>query len=300
MAYSPFNKINLLNSNYSGTSSTFKKREASDGLDKRDGGGGGSMLPTLKNYTDSISKVLGTRSPYYTIGEITALDMNQWYTSFGLNAVGDAVRAVASVGESALSAFGLDKSYQAGVIIDGFGTSTGNIGVKFTENPVIFVGSSVSDGRCRTPNTLNMKVYVSNYYNDNGLGDLVDSLASPGKTFTDPALTTIAKNILLYGGKSRAQNALAKLRELQETGRPFVVYTPHGRYENMLIETISPVTNDKNVDMLECDITFKEMIMYEVYSDGTINTPARLNIGNTSYVKKASDWAVDKVKSFFK
>lgn len=256
-------------------------------------------------YMNHMAKMLGSSSPYYKIGEITWLDSQPLFSMFGQNAFGNMVRAIANPIEKALSLFGIDKVYQEGVVIDGFGTISGSIDVKFTENPVLFVGSSISDGRFRTPNTVQMHVYVSNYYNNSGIGKWMDNMLSGDDT---QVWSTFTKNLLLYSGNTRAQQALYNLRELQETGRPFTLYTPHGKYENMLIESIKPVTNDQNVDTLECDITFKEMIMYEVYrTDGnTISIPSRQNVGNmlsikslTDYTKKAGTYTSGKLTDIY-
>lgn len=266
-----------------------------DAFDKRSSSASASMAGTLsmvEDYANNLTKALGTRPPYYTIGEITALDGSELFSAFGQNALGNMVRAVTSIGQSALSWLGVDTGYQEGVIIDGFGTVTGDIDIKFTENPVLFVSSSVSDGRFRTPNTVQMKIYVSNYYNDDAIGMGIDYLSSMDPT--GGALTTFAKNVALYGGNTRAQQALYNLRKLQETGRPFTVYTPHGKYENMLIESLRPVTDDKNVDTLECDITFKEVIMYEVYKQNASSSiPARQNVGSDkTMVERLTGWSL--------
>jgi hypothetical protein len=51
-----------------------------------------------------------------------------------------------------------------------------------------------------------------------------------------------------------------------ENGKPFTVYTPHGYYENMLIQSLSPRTDESNMDMLLCDITYQEAILSAPYS----------------------------------
>lgn len=283
MAYSPLKSKNLLNANVGVMSNMSKDSPGNtDAFDKRNGsvtGGITEVVDAVLDTSDALSNALGMKSPYYKIGEINPLDDSQMFSAFGQNALGNVVRAVTSVAGQ----FGLVEGYQNGVVIDGFGVVSGNIDIKFTENPVLFVGGSISDGRYRTPNTVQMKVFVSNYYNDDLIGMGIDAL---GSALGLGSLTGMAKNIALYGGNSRAQQALYNLRKLQETGRPFVLYTPHGRYENMMIESLRPITDDKNVDMLECDITFKEVIMYEIYrTDGNSTTiPSRQNVGSDSWM----------------
>lgn len=227
-------------------------------------------LSNWKTVSEMLTNAIGTRSPYYKIGEVQGTALGQFASRYMQNALGNVIRAFTDV---------YDKFFgngQTGVIIDGFGTVSGKIDVELTKNPVIFVSNGVTDSRMRNPNTVTMTVYVSNHYNDDGLGAAVDYL-----TGYDP--TGIAKeaiNILANSGNTRAQDALYNLRRIQEQGRPFRLYTPHGVYENMLIKSLSPRTTAENVDMLECEITFQEIIMYQPYYDnGKVKRfPIRTNV----------------------
>lgn len=229
-----------------------------------------NKISEYRAWIDMMSNALGVRSPYYTIGEIQGTGVGQYVTRYMQNQVGDVIRAVTST----IDAF--TGNGQAGVIIDGFGEISGRIDVEFSKNPVVFVSNSVTDNRIRTPNTVNMKVFVSNYYNDNGLGAAVDYLTSQDKT----GIASETIKWLFNNGNTRAQEALYNLRRVQERGRPFTIYTPHGVYENMLIQSLKPKTTAENVDMLECDIVFQEVIMYEPYYDSEEDRtyPERTNV----------------------
>lgn len=278
MALSPYLKPSVLNGGlygnsgmansytgaYNGGDKSFDKRTTSNSKASVLG-----LIKDAKTVSEMLTNALGSRSPYYMIGEIQGTGVGRFAARYMQNALGNIVRAVTSE----IDAFTGDG--QTGVVIDGFGSVSGKIDVDFSKNPVVFVGGSVTDNRVRNPNTVSMTVYVSNLYNDNGLGAAVDYLTG----FDPTGITKEAVNVLSNGGNTRAQTALYKLRGLQETGKPFTVYTPHGIYENMLIKALNPKTTAENVDMLECEITFQEVIMYEPYFKGkNQKLPMRTNI----------------------
>lgn len=226
-------------------------------------------ISNIKTVSDMLTNALGSRSPYYMIGEIQSTAIGQFASRYMQDALGNVIRAITSITDS------INGEGQTGVIIDGFGTVSGDIDVDFTKNPIIFTAAAVTDGRIRTPNKVTMTVYVSNFYNDDGLGAAVDYLTA----FDPTGITGETINILAKNGNTRAQEALYNLRRLQETGRPFSVYTPHGVYENMSIKSLKPKTTAENVDMLECEVVFQELIMYEPYYESSnITYPIRTNI----------------------
>lgn len=228
-------------------------------------------ISNAKTVSEMLTNALGTRSPYYTIGEIQGTRLGEFTARYMQDSLGNMVRAITSVYDV------LTEQGQQGVIIDGFGEVSGTIDVEFSKNPVIFMSNSITDNRIRTPNTVTMTVYVSNYYNDDGLGAVTDYLTS----FDPTGIAKEAINILAHDGNTRAQQALYNLRRIQERGLPFRLYTPHGVYENMAIKTLKPKTTAENVDMLECAITFQELIMYQPYydpSNGSPKSPIRTNI----------------------
>lgn len=224
-----------------------------------------NAINTAKTITDTITNALGVRSPYYVIGEIS--DAKYGNSLFTETIYGNVIRAVQDI---------TTEKEQDGVIIDCLGDVNATISVEFTKNPVLFQSTTVSDSRMRKPTTLRATVAVSNNLSD----DLIGSAAA-GISALDPTGTvaTLA-NHLLNSGNTRAQSALYKLRYLMENGKPFTVYTPHGYYENMLITSLAPKTNEGTMDMLLCDITFQEVIMYRPYFDGTSvsKIPARTNV----------------------
>lgn len=231
-------------------------------LDKRGelsvaGFGVTSILNTAKSMMDSLGDLLGSRTPYYIIGEIPESAMNDEAKAFANTSDswvgGQLVRAIS---QNAFS-----KTKQEGVIIDCLGDVESTISVQFTSNPLFYQTSSVIDSRIREPIKLKATVGVSNYLSDDGLGAARNILSGLDPTGTIGTLG----NVMLYGGQTRAQNALTELRKLMETGMPFTVYTPHGYYDNMLIQSITPRTNESTMDMLLCDITFSEIIMYMPY-----------------------------------
>lgn len=124
----------------------------------------------------------------------------------------------------------------------------------------MYQSSSVIDSRVRKPTTVKAVVAVSNYLSD----DLIGSVANTVSQLLGN-ITTQWFNDLLYDGNTRAQHALYKLRWLMENGTPFTLYTPHGIYYNMLIESLTPKTDQNTMDCLMCEITFREVIMWRPY-----------------------------------
>lgn len=250
-----------------------------DGLDKRTGGTAGllagvrTQVNAAKAIGESITNALGVRSPYYVIGEIPSEDAFNpaIKTVYNFSALGGIIRAVQA----------LKTTEQEGVIIDCLGDVSSTISVEFTKNPLLYQSSTVIDSRVRKPTVVKATVAVSNYLSD----DLVGSVASGGinsifGAFGLADLGQVVGNELMYDGNTRAQKALYNLRWLMENGRPFTVYTPHGFYENMLIRSLEPKTTETSMDMLLCDITFEEAIMYRPYFTSAENTviPTRTNV----------------------
>ena len=278
MALSYYKGADWLNKNIMGsstqstplTSNQFSEGAAS-GFDKRNGVPGvsreyQSYINNSKLVSEMLTNEPGSRSPYYRIGQVEGA-VGRTMSRYLQNALGNSIRAITDITDFAL---GIG---QTGVIIDGFGNVNGKIDVDITKNPVVFVSNSVSDSRIRTPNTVTMTVYVSNLYSDTGLDSVIEN------ALVGMGMSVNWANILMHDGNTRAQQALYSLRGIQEKGIPFSVYTPHGVYENMVIKTLSPRSTAENVDTLECDITFQEMIMYEpYYDDKNTKFPTRTNV----------------------
>lgn len=306
MALSPYLKPSALNGGLTGGPTKLTGAYAGiygvgDDFDKRKGANNTTEnISNFKTVMEMLANVAGTRSPYYMIGEIQGTAIGKWASRYLQNSLGNVVRAISNLWDT----FSSDSSGQQGVIIDGFGTVNGKIDVELTKNPIIFVSNGVSDSRMRNPNTVNMTVYVSNYYNDDGLGAVVDYLTA----FDPTGIIKEGFNILANDGNTRAQQALYNLRRIQERGLPFTLYTPHGVYENMLIKSLSPRTTGENVDMLECDIIFQEMIMYEPYysDESSKKYPTRTNVLNdadastwTSFANYKESGAWKKVNEYY-
>lgn len=252
-----------------------------DGYDKKKSGVIRDWVDVAKEYANGIENLLGTRPPMYKIGQIDAVSSQDVSNVFGETAgawVNKLAGGVTSTVARAVSAF--DSNTQEGVIIDGFDTFDGDISVDMPSNPMLY-RSNILDQRIRTPNTVTIKVYVSNYLTDDIIDSAINFVASQDPTGILGSLSTA----YAYGGNTRAQRALYKLRSIQETGKPFTVYTPHGVYENMLIKQIKPTTGASSIDMLEATITFQEVLFYYTESSlATTQMPSRTNIAETSTI----------------
>ena len=260
-------------------------------LDKRDGDSMATRnrINEYKDVAETITNSLGNRSPYYIIGEIPSKtgELIDKYGKF-LGQFGGAIRAVSDL---------VTGKEQEGVIIDCLGDIQGEIAIEFTNNPVLYKTNQSADGRLRKPNVVSAVVAVSNYNNDDLIGMAIDTVSAIDPT----GMLGGALNMLLEGGNTRAQNALYSLRGLQETGQAFKVYTPHGMYENMLIESIKPLTNASTMDMLYATITFKEVIFSQPYFTSAQEAkavPARKNIKE---MESGNLWdkTVSKVENMF-
>lgn len=237
------------------------------------------IVDVAKDWANEISNALGYRAPMYTIGEIPAElaeDLSRWVPS----ELGGVVRAVGDA---------ISGNEQDGVIIDGIGDFSGKFDMELPKNSMLYRSSGITDQRVRTPAVCKMRVYVSNHLSN----DLVGAALNQVKAL-DPTglLGTVANNLLYENGSTRAQNALYKLRWIQENGKPFKVYTPHCVFERMIIKDIEIVTDETLMDTLCADITFTELLMYAPLSS-IANVAKRESVVNPeskSWFGKAKDW----------
>lgn len=264
-----------------------------DALDKRNSEGSLwvkaiKIIDAAKDVAETIANSLGIRSPYFVIGEIPRQAGTKTIWSSQERAALGVIRAVAQ--DFSLFAGGNE---QEGVIIDCLGDVNADIAVEFTQRPIFYQSSTVIDSRIRKPVVIKATVAVSNHLSDDITGQALTQLANLDAT----GAIELAKNELLYGGNTRAQYALYKLRWLMENGRPFTVYTPHGYYENMLIQSIKPQTNENTMDMLLCEIVYQEAILTAPYgsrADLEKRSLQRSNVIDTgeskTLISKASNW----------
>lgn len=248
----------------------------------------GNSLLGVANYVDiatdvasEISNALGYRAPMYTIGEIPAEgteEVSKWLP----DSLGNVVRAIGDA---------ISGNEQDGVIIDGIEDFSGSFKMDLPKNAMLYRSSGITDQRVRTPCECKMKVYVSNYLSDDLLGSLTNQINA-----LDPTglLGKVTDNLLRSGGNTRAQNALYKLRSIQETGKPFRVYTPHCVYENMILKDITISTDADTMDTLVAELTFVELLMYA--TNGTISRIAdRKNVVKTDQQGILRKWVEKRI-----
>lgn len=267
-----------------------------DALDKRNSDGSlwvkaVKVIDAAKDISETIANTMGIRSPYFIIGEIPKKAGTKTIWSSQERAALGVIRAISQ--DWSIFAGGNE---QEGVIIDCLGDISADIAVDFTQRPIFYQSSTVIDSRVRKPVIIKATVAVSNHLSDDLKGQALTQAANLDATGTLEGL----KNDLLYGGNTRAQYALYKLRWLMENGRPFTVYTPHGYYTNMLIQSIKPQTNESTMDMLLCEIVYQEAILTAPYaskSDLQKRSLERKNVmstdaGNTVWGGKVMNWIV--------
>lgn len=228
----------------------------------------GEMLDTVNktaNLVKSISALVGNKDQRYIIGKINDDSVVQQFKQ----------RALAII--SGGLAGGYDSLQKNGVIIDGFDDCNAELTVGLPSQPVMYT-TEVVNQRVRNPNTLKMRVFVTNLNSDDVLEGLVSSIRGG------------ISNVLL-DTKTRAQIALENLQWLQENAKPFKIYTTIKVYDNMLIEKITPISNKMNNDMLVCDIYFREVVFSQ-----SLGNASKSNARNAPNAV-ISTWA--KAKKFF-
>lgn len=262
---------NKISTSLFGNSSFLRNEERS--VDKSVSG-----IEQAVNIASDIGNALGIKNNMYKIGEIPAdfakVQGSGWWGTRAANAVNSMVGTTVT----ALSYWFNNDGYQQGVIIDGFDNFKGDINVALPDNPVIY-HTAVTDNIVRNPNRLTMRVYVDLMHSD----DLVQNL----KQQAIDAFGSIGQIALAGLGHqmNRAQQALSSLQWIQENGRPFKVYTPHKVYDNMMIERIQPVNDQKMNEILAADITFKEIVFATSLGDADKST------ARTPPTKAASEFA---------
>lgn len=207
-----------------------------------------SAISNAQNILTDLSHAAGLKNNMYVIGRYEE-DINENTTFLGR--VGQyADKYVAR----AVSYWTGDANTQNGVIIDGFDNFKGDISVALPDNPVMY-DTSVVDQVVRNPNRISMRVYVDLIHTDDIVQNVLQSFAN-----SFAGLSGTIMNAITGEKMNRAQKALNNLQWIQENGRPFKVYTPHKVYENMMIEKIAPINDQKMNEILAADIVFKEII----------------------------------------
>lgn len=246
-------------------------------------GGFAQAVDAIRSIIDigsNIADAAGQKNSMYKIGEIPA-NGGDWGDGF----FGKAAAKLQSKVATAISYWGLsnDENYQKGVIIDGFDNFKGDISVALPDNPIIYE-TSITDHVVRNPNRLTMRIYVDLMHSD----DIVDNLKQAALNSLG-GLTNIVAGALGMD-MNRVQQALNNLKYIQERGHPFKVYTPHGVYENMMIERIVPTNDQKMNEILAADITFKEIVPTRPLGSADKTTARTPPTAAASNFAKARGW----------
>lgn len=210
-----------------------------------------SGIGYISSILTDLSGAAGLKKNMYVIGRIEETGKEEWGLQkdyFG-RTLGTKLATAISYWEGKESENG-----QLGVIIDGFDNFRGDISVALPDNPVMYK-TAVVDHVVRNPNRVSMRVYVDLVHSDDIVQNVLQSVANSFAGLSGTIMNAISGEQM-----NRAQKALNNLQWIQENGKPFKVYTPHKVYDNMLIERISPVNDQKMNEILVADITFKEII----------------------------------------
>ena len=207
-----------------------------------------SAISNIQEILTDLSHAAGMKNNMYVIGryEETVDESNSIIGRIGQQADKYIARAV--------SYWAGNSQTQNGVIIDGFDNFKGDISVALPDNPVMY-DTSVVDQVVRNPNRVSMRVYVDLVHTDDIVQNILQSFAN-----SFAGLSGTIMNAVTGEKMNRVQKALNNLQWIQENGKPFKVYTPHKVYDNMMIERISPINDQKMNEILAADIVFKEII----------------------------------------
>ena len=237
-----------------------------------------SAISNIQEILTDLSHAAGMKNNMYVIGRYEEpIDENA-------GALGRLGQQAERYITRAVSYWMGDAQTQNGVIIDGFDNFRGDISVALPDNPMMY-DTSIVDQVVRNPNRVSMRVYVDLLHTDDVVQNILQSFANSFAGLSGTILNAVTGEKL-----NRAQKALSGLQWIQENGRPFKVYTPHKVYDNMMIERISPLNDQKMNEILAADITFKEIIPTQ--SLGYQNkTTARIAPSNSvSTAVKAWGW----------
>lgn len=205
-----------------------------------------SEISTIQNTLTDLASAAGMKNNMYVIGRIDQTEAGEGVWDRVSNQItGYAQRAIS---------YWTDNGTQNGVIIDGFDNFKGNISVALPDMPVMY-DTSVVNQVVRNANRVSMRVYVDLMHSDDLVQNVIQAFANEFAGLSGTIMNAVSGNTL-----NRAQRALNSLQWIQENGQPFKVYTPHKVYENMLIESIVPINDQKMNEILCADITFKEII----------------------------------------
>lgn len=226
-----------------------------------------SAISNIQNILTDLSGAVGLKDNMHVIGRYEEDEKKDF--------LGRLVSPITTAYSRAISYWGGGEKDQTGVIIDGYDNFRGDISVALPENPVMYK-TSVIDQVVRNPNRISMRVYVDLVHSDDIVQNIMQSVANSFGGLGGTLLNAISGNTM-----NRVQKALSGLQWIQENGRPFKVYTPHKVYDNMMIEKIAPINDQKMNEILAADITFKEII--PIQSLGNKNkTTARIPPSNSS------------------
>lgn len=205
-----------------------------------------SAIGKIQNILTDLSGALGAKENMYVIGRYEEENSNGF--------LGRLASPFTQTYSRAISYWGLGGESQTGVIIDGFDNFRGDISVALPDMPVMY-DTSITDQVVRNPNRVTMRVYVDLMHTDDIVQNIIQSAANSFGGITGKILSAATGDKM-----NRVQKALNNLQWIQENGRPFKVYTPHKVYDNMMIEKIAPINDQKMNEILAADITFKEII----------------------------------------
>lgn len=253
---------NFASSALFGNSSFLRNDER--GIDKVSG-----AISNIQNILTDLSGAIGMKDNMHIIGRIEETASGEGYND---DFIGRTMKQIAtsSVGTKLVTAVSYWTGMnQSGVIIDGYDNFKGDISVALPDNPVMY-STSVTDQVVRNPNRISMRVYVDLMHSDDAVQNIMQSVANSLGGLAGTLMNAISGNTM-----NRAQKALSGLQYIQEYGSPFKVYTPHKVYENMMIEKIAPINDQKMNEILAADITFKEIVPTQSLGKNT-KTTARI------------------------
>lgn len=215
----------------------------------------------ITSITNPIQELFGVKGELYTIGYIAA----DWQDASPLlknGLLGGLIKTWHNVARSVSQFFSdvpMGGQTQDGITIDGFFNFASEMSVSIPENPLMY-DTPIADHRIRTPDAVSMDVFINAYASD-------DVLEEASRLITDNDLVSLLTGT--SGNTARVRRKLNEFRWLQNQGRPFTLYTPHGVFENMLLQKITAKNDHETMDGWAGTLVFREVVYYTDAFDGT-------------------------------
>lgn len=221
----------------------------------------GGLTSGIKSITDPVEELFGVKGELYTIGYIAA-EFQEKSPLLSNGLTGGLIKAYQNAAGMA-NQFGADIGFgmplQNATTVDGFFRFEGDMGVELPTYPIQFQ-TNINMHRIRTTDVVSTEIFISSRAKD-------DPLEAATQIITNNDFVSLLTGV--SGDVARVRRKINELRWLQNNGQPFLYYTPHCVYENMLLKRIRPKNDEQTMDGFSAVLEFQEVIYYTDANDST-------------------------------